>query len=158
MKHENERKSLEHKIETKEEDIKKLIADNTMRLTFKEELLDKIKNDVVDTEPENIAKSLQSLTAQLKRQITTERKLSGLQEKIDQANKEFDHKLQEHYPKLTKGEREVCALLRLDLSIKEIMTIRDVSVDSVKSMRRRIRKKMSVPEGKELEQFIRELT
>ncbi|WP_298311459.1 tetratricopeptide repeat protein [uncultured Aquimarina sp.] len=156
--HENDRIRLDQEIINKEESIKRLIADNSMRLAFKEELLDKIKNGVVDTEPENIAKSLQSLTAQLKRQITTERKLSGLQEKIDQANKDFDHKLQEHYPKLTKGEREVCALLRLDLSIKEIMTIRDVSVDSVKSMRRRIRKKMNVPEGKELEQFIRELT
>ncbi|MDH7448122.1 tetratricopeptide repeat protein [Aquimarina sp. 2201CG14-23] len=157
MKHENEKKSLEKKIETKEEDIKKLIADNTMRLTFKEELLDKIKKEVVDTEPGEISKAVQSLTAQLKRQITTERKLSGLQEKIDQANKDFDQKLQKSYPELTKGERELCALLRLNLSIKEIMTIRNVSVDSVKSMRRRIRKKMNVPEGKELEQFIQEL-
>ncbi len=157
LQYENERKSLEQKIETKEEDIKKLIADNTMRLAFKEELLHKIKKEVLDAEPGKMSKSIQSLTSQLKRQITTERKLSGLQDKIDQVNKQFDTQLQQLYPELTKGEREVCSLLRLDLSIKEIMTIRNVSVDSVKSMRRRIRKKMNVPEGKELEQFIQEL-
>ncbi|MBQ4821725.1 tetratricopeptide repeat protein [Aquimarina sp. MMG016] len=157
LEHENEKQVLQQKINAKEEDIKKLIADNTMRLSFKEELLDKIKNDVVDAEPEQISKSLQSLISQLKRQITTEQKLSGLQEKIDQVNKDFTEKLQNLYPELTKGEREVCALLRLNLSIKEIMTVRDVSVDSVKSMRRRIRKKMNVPEGKELEQFIQRL-
>ncbi|WP_299212146.1 tetratricopeptide repeat protein [uncultured Aquimarina sp.] len=154
--HENERIRLDQEISNKEESIKRLIADNSMRLAFKEELLDKIKNEV-DTKPENISKSLQSLTAQLKRQITTERKLSGLQEKIDQVNKDFDQRLQELYPELTKGEREVCALLRLNLSIKEIMTIRNVSSDSVKSMRRRIRKKMNVPSETELEKFIQEL-
>ncbi|MDY8138017.1 tetratricopeptide repeat protein [Aquimarina sp. 2201CG5-10] len=156
MEYENERKFLKQNIQSKEKDIKRLIADNTMRLTFKEELLDKIKSEVIETTPENISKSLQSLTAQLKRQITTERKLSGLQEKIDQVNKSFDQRLQKLYPELTKGEREVCSLLQLNLSIKEIMTIRNVSVDSVKSMRRRIRKKMQVPEGIELEQFIQD--
>ncbi len=65
--------------------------------------------------------------------------------------------LQQSYSELTKGEREVCAFLRLNLSIKEIMTIRNVSSDSVKSMRRRIRKKMNVRSEIELEKYIREL-
>jgi len=90
-------------------------------------------------------------------QIDTENKLSGLQEKINYINKSFDAKLQELYPELTSGEREVCALLRLNLSIKEIMTIRNVSSDSVKSMRRRIRKKMHIPSDIEIEKFIQSL-
>ena len=157
LEYEHEKKQLHQEITGKEVEIKKLIADNTMRLSFKEELLNKIKTDVLTETPENISKSLQSLTSQLKRQIVTEQKLSGLQEKISQVNIAFDKKLQTQYPQLTKGEREVCALLRLNLSIKEIMTVRDVSVDSVKSMRRRIRKKMQVPEGKELEVFIQQM-
>ncbi|MBW1297306.1 tetratricopeptide repeat protein [Aquimarina litoralis] len=157
LEYEKEKKHLHQEITEKELEIKKLIADNTMRISFKEELLDKIKKDVLTETPENISKSLQSLTSQLKRQIATEQKLSGLQEKISQVNITFDKKLQTLYPDLTKGEREVCALLRLNLSIKEIMTIRDVSVDSVKSMRRRIRKKIQVPEGEDLELFIQQL-
>ncbi|PKV49196.1 tetratricopeptide repeat protein [Aquimarina sp. MAR_2010_214] len=155
--YENEKKILDQKINAKEEDIKRLVADNSMRLAFKEELLDKIKNEVIGAEPENIKKSLSSLTTQLRLQIETESKLSGLQEKIEVVNKSFDTKLQKLYPELTKGEREVCALLRLNLSIKEIMTIRNVSSDSVKSMRRRIRKKMQVSSEIELEKFIQEL-
>ncbi len=155
--YENEKKILDQEIKSKEEDIKRLIADNSMRLAFKEELLNKIKNEVIGAEPKNIKKSLNSLTTQLRLQIDTENKLSGLQEKIDYVNQSFDSNLQELYPELTKGEREVCALLRLNLSIKEIMTIRNVSSDSVKSMRRRIRKKMDVPQDVELEKFIQEL-
>ncbi len=155
--YENERKILDQEIKGKEEDIKRLVADNSMRLAFKEDLLDKIKNDVIGATPEQIKKSLHSLTTQLRLQIETESKLSGLQEKIDAVNKNFDTTLQQSYPELTKGEREVCALLRLNLSIKEIMTIRNVSSDSVKSMRRRIRKKMNIPSEIELEKFIQEL-
>ncbi|GAA4276685.1 tetratricopeptide repeat protein [Aquimarina mytili] len=155
--YENEKRILDQEINAKEEDIKRLIADNSMRLAFKEDLLDKIKSEVIGGKPEDIKKSLNSLTTQLRLQIETESKLSGLQEKIDSVNQNFDTMLQTSYPELTKGEREVCALLRLNLSIKEIMTIRNVSSDSVKSMRRRIRKKMEIPSEIELEKFIQDL-
>ncbi|WP_106794810.1 tetratricopeptide repeat protein [Aquimarina sp. Aq78] len=154
---ENQKTILDQQIKAKEENIKHLIADNSMRLAFKEELLNKIKSEIIDGDPENMIIALNSLTTQLLRQISTEGKLSGLQEKIDDVNQNFDDTLKKIYPDLTKGEREVCALLRLNLSIKEIMTIRDVSSDSVKSMRRRIRKKMNVPSDIELEKFIRDL-
>ena len=153
----NQKNLLDEQIKAKEENIKHLIADNSMRLAFKEELLYKIKNEIVDGDAQNMRTALQSLTAQLQRQISTEGKLSGLQEKIDDVNQNFDNVLKERYPELTKGEREVCALLRLNLSIKEIMTIRNVSSDSVKSMRRRIRKKMSIPSEIALEKFIQNL-
>ncbi|MCK8523801.1 tetratricopeptide repeat protein [Aquimarina sp. D1M17] len=155
--HDAEKKILDQEINIKEENIKRLIADNSMRLAFKEELLDKIKTEVIGAKPENIQKTLTSLTTQLKLQIDTENKLSGLQEKINYINKSFDEKLQKLYPELTSGEREVCALLRLNLSIKEIMTIRNVSSDSVKSMRRRIRKKMNISSDIEIEKFIQNL-
>ena len=63
----------------------------------------------------------------------------------------------ELYPNLTKTEREVCALLRLNLSIKEISSIRNATTDSVKASRYRIRKKLEVPSGVELEHFIQSL-
>ncbi|WP_025665761.1 tetratricopeptide repeat protein [Aquimarina megaterium] len=154
---ENQKAILDRQIKAKEENIKHLIADNSMRLAFKEELLNKIKNEIIDEDPKNMITALNSLTTQLQRQISTEGKLSGLQEKINDVNQNFDNALKKLYPDLTKGEREVCALLRLNLSIKEIMTVRDVSSDSVKSMRRRIRKKMKIPSDIELEKFIRSL-
>lgn len=156
--YEHEKRILDQEIAAKEGDIKRLIADNSMRLAFKEELLDKLRTDIAIADPENIKQSLQSLTTQLRLQIETESKLSGLQEKIEVVNKGFDTRLKEQYPSLTTGEREVCALLRLNLSIKEIMTIRNVSIDSVKSMRHRIRKKMDISQEVGLENFIQGLS
>ncbi|WP_075343888.1 tetratricopeptide repeat protein [Tenacibaculum agarivorans] len=157
LKFENEKKELSTEIASREKEMKQLIADNTMRVAFKEELIHKIKEEVVSKKPEQMKTTLNSLIMQLQLQVTTEKKLDGLQEKITEVNKEFDSVLREKFPELTKGEREVCALLRLNLSIKEIMTIRDVSVDSVKSMRKRIRKKMNVSSEIDLVEFIQNL-
>ncbi len=155
---EDENKVLSAQLKAKEDEIKTLMADNSMRLAFKEEWLGMLKNEVLAaTDTAELRQSLNSLTAQLRLQIDTENKLAGLQEKVGYNDIHFDSKLQEQYPDLTKGEREVCALLRLNLSIKEIMIVRNVSSDSVKSMRRRIRKKMNIPSEIELEKFIQEL-
>ena len=128
-----------------------------MRLTFKEELIYKIKSEVINEDPKHIKNTLNSLITQLNLQVRTEKKLGGLQEKISEVNQKFDDILKHTYPELTKGEREVCALLRLNLSIKEIMVIRNVSVDSVKSMRRRIRKKMKISTSISIENFVQNI-
>ncbi|WP_459210654.1 tetratricopeptide repeat protein [Aquimarina rhabdastrellae] len=149
---------LDQKIKAQKEDTKRLIADNSMRLSFKQELLNKLKNDILPLVPDDTKQAILSLSSELHMQISTENKLSGLHDKVDEVNAEFDTKLRTLYPNLTKTEREVCALLRLNLSIKEIMTIRNVSVDSVKSTRYRIRKKLGLTSKDELEKFIQNLS
>ncbi|WP_298894806.1 tetratricopeptide repeat protein [uncultured Psychroserpens sp.] len=152
--HKAETLSLDQEIKNKEVNVKQLIADNTMRLDFKKELLDRIRND---NETADAKEFISKLANDLRLQIETESKLSNLQYTIDATNTAFDTILKTRFSDLTKGEREVASLLRLNLSVKEIMTIRNVSEDSVKSMRRRIRKKMQVPKAQRIEDFIQSL-
>ncbi|WP_420573673.1 tetratricopeptide repeat protein [Kordia sp.] len=150
--------ALNKKVKVNEEETKRLIADNSMRLEFKQELLDQLKTETVNIQSlEEMKKKMNSLISKLQLQITTENKLSAIQDKIQEVNKGFDKKLREQYPKLTKTDREICALMRLNLSIKEIATIRNSSVDAVKAARYRIRKKMNVAAGEELEYLIQSL-
>ncbi|MCH2035282.1 MAG: tetratricopeptide repeat protein [Tenacibaculum sp.] len=148
---------LDAKVKASNEETKKLVADNSMRLEFKQELLDQIKSHILPDANGELKFKLNSLISELQLQVTTEGKLSEIQSKITDVNQGFDAKLRELYPKLTKTEREVCALLRVNLSIKEIMTVRNASLDSVKSTRYRIRKKMGLNSGEELERFIQSI-
>jgi len=149
---------LDAKVKANEEETRRLIADNSMRLEFKQDLLNRLKNEIAPEASETVKEAINSLTSELQAQIKTEGKLSGLQSKIEEVNKGFDAKLRELYPTLTKSEREMCALLRLNLSIKEIMTVRNASLDSVKSTRYRIRKKLELSSGEELEKFIQNIS
>jgi len=148
---------LDQQVIAKESEIKRLVADNTMRLNFKEELLSTLKKELAEKQPEELKASLTILMNELKSQIHTEGKFSNLQHKINEVNQGFESKLIKLYPQLTKTEREVCSLLRLNLSIKEIMTIRNASQDAIKSIRYRIRKKIQLSSKEELEQFIQSL-
>lgn len=148
---------LREKVKVSESELKSLVADNSMRLKFIKELSEQIKGDKKETDSKDIQQYTQSLLMRLQQQIATESKLSSIQDRIEEVNRGFDKKIIAMYPNLTKTEREVCALLRLNLSIKEIASIRNATVDSVKASRYRIRKKLQVPSGVELEHFIQSL-
>jgi tetratricopeptide (TPR) repeat protein len=148
---------LDQKIRLSESELKSLIADNSMRLQFIKELSSQLKEDKNATESKDIQGYTQSLLLKLNQQIATENKLSSLQDRIEEVNIGFNSKLMKLYPSLTKTERDICALLRLNLSIKEISSIRNTTIDAVKSLRYRIRKKVQVTSGVELEKFIQSL-
>ncbi|CAM1340166.1 tetratricopeptide repeat protein [Tenacibaculum amylolyticum] len=148
---------LSQKVKASETELKHLIADNTMRLEFIKQLSKQIKQDKDSSESKSVQEYANLLLLKLQQQITTENKLSLLQDKINAVNQEFDKHIINLYPNLTKTEREVCSLLRLNLSIKEIASIRNSSIDSIKALRYRIRKKMEVPKQQELESFIQNL-
>jgi len=148
---------LTQKFKTAETEVKELIADNSMRLEFIKQLSSQIRADKDETNSQDVKNYTQSLLLKLQQQISTESKFSVLHEKIEVINNEFNEKITTQFPTLTKTEREVCLLLRLNLSIKEIASIRNATAGSIKTVRYRIRKKMNVPKHQELELFIQKL-
>ncbi len=65
----------------------------------------------------------------------------------------FDRLLQVH-PDLTGNDLKICALMRLNLGTKEMATILDISPDSVKVARHRIRKKLNIPTEQNLSSYL----
>ena len=148
---------LDEKVKVTEAELKFLVADNSMRLKFIKALSKQIKEDKKATLSKDIQGYTNSLILRLEQQIGTESKLTLLQERIEEINRGFHEKLLNICPILTKTEREVCALLRLNLSTKEISTIRNTSVQATKIARHRIRKKLNVPKSIDTEKFIQAL-
>lgn len=149
-------KLLLKKIEASELEIKALVADNNMRLLFKRLLLEQLKEDS-GCQPKEIQNYAKQLMMRIQLQIATESRLTSLQKKRSEINVGFHSKIVRLYPNMTKTEREVCSLLRLNLSLKEIASIRNATIGSVKTIRHRIRRKLDVPSGEELEHFVQNL-
>ncbi|MFW6096318.1 MAG: tetratricopeptide repeat protein, partial [Bacteroidota bacterium] len=70
---------------------------------------------------------------------------------------DFFKKLGKICPKLTPNERKLCALLRLNLSTKEISKITRQSPQSIRMARSRIRKKLKITRKTNLTNFLTEL-
>ena len=94
---------------------------------------------------------------ELDQQAKTETVHYILDENMEKLHVEFEKKLNKKYPTLTKTEREICSLIRAKMSIKDISNIKGVTSASVQSARYRIRKKMHLQQGEELQKFIENL-
>ncbi len=152
-----ERELLNEKVKVSEAEVKSLVADNTMRQIFRKELIGQLEEEKKTNTSKDIKQFVKLLAMKLQEQIKTENKVSKIHEKIDAVNKGFEEKLVRLHPELSKNQRDFCVLLRLNLSIKEIASIKNITIDSVKSMRYRIRIKLGLKSGEELEQFIQNL-
>lgn len=72
-------------------------------------------------------------------------------------NADFYQKLKFLHPGMTVTELRYCALIRLNLSPKEVARLLNVTLHSVHISRSRIRKKIGIEKGEDLDRYIREL-
>lgn len=148
---------LNQKVKVSEAEIKSLVADNTMRTVFKKEFLGQLSDEMKASSSKEVKVFIKMLKIKFQEQIRTEDKLSKIHKKVEAVNKGFEDKLVRMYPELSKNQRDFCMFLRLNLSMKEIASIKNTTISSVKSMRHRIRAKLDLKPGEELEQFIQSL-
>jgi len=73
---------------------------------------------------------------------------------FEKVNKNFYLKLKNNYPELTTAELKLCALIKLNFNIKETASILNLSPETIKSSRYRLRKKLQLNPDDDLSVFI----
>ena len=63
---------------------------------------------------------------------------------LEQSNQYFQQKLKLRFPELTPYDLRLCTYLKSNLSTKEIATLLNITPDSVKKAKHRLRKKVNV--------------
>jgi tetratricopeptide (TPR) repeat protein len=86
--------------------------------------------------------------------ILTDDEWSDFKKIFDQVHRGFFARIRDRYTDLTEGEIRLIALLKLNLSSKEIANMLGISVDSVIKSRYRLRKKIGTEADFSLEQFV----
>ena len=77
---------------------------------------------------------------------------------FDMIHKNFFRNLRKQYPSLTASELRFCALLRLNLSTKDIAQFTNLTIRGVETARYRIRKKLAIPGNINLVDFLIDFT
>lgn len=111
----------------------------------------------------NHSESLKAIERTLERMATTKESLeikkllanfknNTLSKELDiqlsQSNSDFFEKLSKKHPKLTKGDLRLSALLKMNLSTKEIANLTFKNPESIKVARSRLRKKLGLTHSK----------
>lgn len=73
-------------------------------------------------------------------------------------NKNFFEQIQKKFPDLTRNELRLCALIKCNLGNKEIANILNITADSVKKSRNRLRKRLQLEADDSLTKYIQFLS
>ncbi|HNP98308.1 MAG TPA: LuxR C-terminal-related transcriptional regulator, partial [Bacteroidia bacterium] len=86
-----------------------------------------------------------------------EKECADFNVQFESINKNFYERIRQAYPDISPNDLKVCALIKLNLSIKEMAGILNISPDSVKTARYRLRKKLQLNSEDNLTEFILKL-
>lgn len=73
---------------------------------------------------------------------------------FEEVHKDFNNKAQQQFPQITSNDLRLMALIKMNLSSKEIANILNISNDGIKKARYRLRKKLSLSTKDSLQEFI----
>lgn len=122
---------------------------------FLHELKTELKN-LRNTPVEEREARIKELTLNVQQNLQIQKDLDEFQKTVDLSNKEFFHKLKKSFPELTKNEERLCAMLRLNLSSKEIAALNNTSIRAVEMGRYRLRKKLQLDPEQNITTFLQE--
>ena len=122
----------------------------TIQMLEKNEILDEVKTILTRKEPTS-EKDLKKLVSKYTIQ---ENNWKDFDNYFESVNKNFYTRLKNKYPDISSNDLKICALIKLNLSIKEMASILNISPDSVKTARHRLRKKLQLSTEENLTDFI----
>jgi DNA-binding CsgD family transcriptional regulator len=100
---------------------------------------------------------VKSLERELDAKLNLDKQREDFELNIDLINQDFYRKLEEKFPQLNENEKKLCAMVRLNLSSKEIAAIQNISPKSVDMNRYRMRKKLNLTNEDDLGKFLGEI-
>ncbi len=136
-----EQAKLQQILAMQQEELKSRTLEIARKNEFLAELEEKIATLNAAMNKDNI-EQLQTLVRQ--NTLNNEKDIVEVKWQVDAWNSVFYEKLRQRVPELSATELEICGLIRLNLSSKEIASIRNIESKSVDMSRYRLRKKMNL--------------
>lgn len=146
-----EKEKINTQLQLKEAELafkKKELTTHAMHLAKKNEVLEDIKQKAAALKTsENGGSAYQQLIQTINFDQQDDKNWENFTQYFEQVHKDFSKIVQTKYPDITKSELRLMALIKMNLSSKEIASILNISADGVKKARQRLRKKMNlIPE------------
>ena len=149
---------LEQEIEFKNSEL----ASSAMHLVQKAEFLGKLRDELkqlVQNPSSDVGISgLRKLIKSLGEADRIDADWDVFAQHFDQVHKDFLSNIRHLFPQLSPNELKLCAYLRINLSTKEIAQLLNISVRGVEISRYRLRKKLEIPHGESLYNFLNDIT
>lgn len=154
IKKENLNKKLEQEVSIK----KKKLSSYALQLIDKNKKLDNIKQSIVEVKnslkDDELAHRLSKLEKELEKTKNSEQRWEEFKLYFEEVHVDFYSRIQSKHPSLTNKELRLAALLRLNLSTKEIANLLNLPTKTIEMARYRLRKKLELESNENLINYI----
>jgi DNA-binding CsgD family transcriptional regulator len=150
-------RDLEHEVKYKKKQMITLAINIIQKNEFIHNLRTKIIKLKSSSNSTSTQNDLQKISLLINEHIYLDKDRKTFQIYVEELHQNFYLRLDATYPGLTNNEKRLCALLRLDLSSKEIASVLNISPKSVEMNRYRLRKKMKIAGSENLSELIQKL-
>ena len=131
----------------------KELTTNSLQLAKKNEFLESLKEEVKQihfSEDQNRHYNYQKLLQILNFTKVSDKDWENFKNCFEQLHNDFYIKIKYKYPDVTSNELRLMALLKINLSSKEIASILNITQEGVRKARYRLRKKLNIDTNQEL--------
>ncbi|GAA0893417.1 hypothetical protein GCM10009122_30960 [Fulvivirga kasyanovii] len=135
----------------------KELTSYTMNFIQKNELIKELKEaiqKIIKGADAGMRKDLNKLIRLIDSTIGVDKDWENFKLFFEQVHQDFFDQLKAEFPELTGSDLKLCALVRLNLSMKETSALLGISAESVKTARYRLRKKLNLESGENLMDFL----
>lgn len=144
---------LEEMMEQKGKESALLAMQLVQRNAFIQKLREDLRKSSATALPE-AREILESLLAEIAGNVRADREWERFEQEFDQIHHDYVRRLSSRHPRLTPTELRVCALLKINLSTKEMAHLLSVSVRNIESHRYSIRKKLGLSADTNLSSYL----
>ncbi len=146
-------KKLEQELEYKSKELTSYAINFIQKNELMEELKENIKQ-IKKFSNSEVSHKLNSLNRLVDNTLNVDKDWEDFRLHFEQVHYNFFKLLKEHCPELSNAELKLCALIKLNMNMKEAASILGISPESVKTARYRLRKKFHLTNGENLADFI----
>lgn len=157
---ETELSNIQLKDETLRNELEsnaKTLTAQTLHVIDKNKILEGIKHklqDTLDKDPREQKKNIRNLIKLIEFNFVQDTDWDDFKKNFEKVHEGFFQKLNSKSKDLTPAELRLASLMRMNLSSKDIASTLNISQDSLRISRYRLRKKLALEKGESLQQFI----
>lgn len=155
-----ENEKAQYDLQNKSRELSNALLNEANRKEWNQEILSEIRRIVDCMNSDRLVEAkgrMQNLQNRLSRNGETNVDWKRFEENFDMVNNHFIQRLQEQYPWMSKQERKLCVYIKMGLMTKEIAPLMNITVRGVEMMRYRLRTKMNLDSGTNLQQHFNAL-
>ncbi len=136
---------------------RKELTTHALHLAKKNELLESLKEkarELKEKETPPNGHGYQQLISTINFDLQDDNNWKNFSRYFEEVHKDFNSNATKEYPSITPNELRLMALIKMNLSSKEMANILNISMPGIKKARQRLRKKMNLSTEESLENAV----